>query len=77
MDITEVNVCSSCHQGFLMFGVDMGDNGELVNIQPIVASHQGARAVYCPHCGVDLNSYVKEMDADLDKLNRWKDWVNK
>ena len=71
-----LNICPRCKNAFFIISVAGVRDYIPYGLTPVVASNQGARPVYCPACGGNFNSYKKEINADLDKLNKWKNWVS-
>jgi len=73
---TELNICPRCNYAFLLFMIPSITDGVPDDLRPIVASQQGSVPIYCPACGGDINSYKQEINVDLDKLNKWRNWAN-
>jgi hypothetical protein len=75
IESTDLNICPRCNNAFFIFSVQGVDDYIPFGVTPVAAQKQGNRPVYCPACGGDINTYKKEINADLDKLNKWRNWA--
>jgi len=72
---TDLNICPRCNFAFFLIKVEGVKDYMPFGLAPVVAHKQGAVPIYCPACGGDINSFKKEIDTDLDKLNKWREWA--
>jgi len=72
---TDLNICPRCNFAFFLITVTGIKDYMPFGLKTVVARKQGAIQVYCPACGGDITTYQKEINADLDKLNRWRNWA--
>lgn len=70
------NTCPKCGFTFLCLQLFFDAEGNPTGVSPVVTEqvHAGI-PFHCPRCGIDMTTFVKEQNADLDKLIRWKEWA--